>query len=223
MGERKWPRRDTCPGTGGPGAEGAHGTGSRAEEGQGLGCPAAGVGGGLQRERGWRPGKGRSWSPVTPSIFPILTPKLPGSSRLPRQPLLPGAVTKETPCPPLPPSPTLACPPNPTSSGVEGGRGNRERNPDSRPRKGVPDPRPRAHPQACILHRTAGYAATAGRAPPTPCPSPGSGDPQHTTRLARRTPHLAASPHPLRLSVRPRPLSSAAAPPSRRRPETTVP
>ncbi|KAK2088991.1 hypothetical protein P7K49_034898, partial [Saguinus oedipus] len=57
------------------------------------------------------------------------------------------AVTKETPCPPLPPPHHWRAPPTPSSSGVEGGRGHGERkNLDSRPRKGGPDLRPASPP-----------------------------------------------------------------------------
>lgn len=126
--------------------------------------------GGLQRENGLRLGRGCLASQSPPPSFPSTLPKLPGSPRLPRQPLLPGAVTKETPCPPLPPLPITGVPPPSQAAAVwRVGGAMEEKNPDSRPRKGGPDlPTLRRPPsQAYILNPTAGYAATARRAPPT--------------------------------------------------------
>lgn len=108
----------------GPEAEWGQGRGSWEEGGQGVWLPIS-RGLGDPRGRGaddW--GEGCLVPQSPPPFFPFSLPKLPGSPRLPGQPLLPGAVTKETPCPPLPPSPSLACPPTPSSGGVEGGRGN---------------------------------------------------------------------------------------------------
>lgn len=108
----------------GPEAEWGQGRGSWEEGGEGVWLPIS-RGLGDPRGRGaedW--GEGCLVPQSPPPFFPFSLPKLPGSPRLPGQPLLPGAVTKETPCPPLPPSPSLACPPTPSSGGVEGGRGN---------------------------------------------------------------------------------------------------
>lgn len=100
-------------------------------------APQSGLGDPRERRAaGWGGGCLIPQSPLR--FFPFSLPKLPGSPRLPRQPLLPGAVTKETPCPPLPPSPSLECPPHPKQQwcgrweGQWGGE-----NSDSRPREGA--------------------------------------------------------------------------------------
>lgn len=88
--------------------------------------------------------------------FPCSLPKLPGSPRLPRQPLLPGAVTKETPCPPLP-LPIARTPPG----GGEEGEGER-----------TPAP---------VRSRPASCGRPAGGAGPGPGPHLGSASPFRPT------------------------------------------
>lgn len=156
---------------------------------QGLGDPRG------RRAEDWGGGSLAPQSP--PPSFPFSLPKLPGSPWLPRQPLLPGAVTKETPCPPLPPSPSLACPPTPSSSGVEGGRGNgggRTRAPT--PERGAHIYTRQAPPPSLHLqpHSSIGIA-TAGRTPPPPpCLSPRQWRPPTQNSLGRENPHPTASP-----------------------------
>lgn len=111
----------------------------------GLGDPRG------RKAAGWGGGCFIPQSPLR--FFPFSLPKLPGSPRLPRQPLLPGAVTKETPCPPLPPSPSLECPPPPQAAAVwkVGGAIGGE-NSDSRPREGAQTYIQRGAPLPASLH-----------------------------------------------------------------------
>lgn len=175
---------------------------------QGLGDPRG------KRAEDWGGGSLAPQSP--PPSFPFSLPKLPGSPWLPRQPLLPGAVTKETPCPPLPPSPSLACPPTPSSSGVEGGRGNgggRTRAPT--PERGAhiythqaPPPKPTSSAPQLDRHSDCRTYTTT-----TTLPVPKAVATPNTELAWPGEPPPDCLPHPLRLSIRPRPLSSATDPP----------
>ena len=169
---------------------------------------------GYPRERGAEDWGGGSLAPQSPPpSFPFSHPKLPGSPWLPRQPLLPGAVTKETPCPPLPLPHHWRAPP-PQAAAVWRWEGQWwGKNSGSHPRKGGPHLHS-ASPPTLSLHlqpRSWIRAAITGRTPPPARPG-GSGDPPRQLAWPREPPPDYL-PHPLRLSIRPRPLSSAADPP----------
>lgn len=168
------------------------------------------------RERRAEDWGGGSLAPQSPPpSFPFSLPKLPGSPWLPRQPLLPGAVTKETPCPPLPlPHHWRAPPPQPAAVwrvggamvGEELGLPPQKGGPTSTPGE-PPHPKPTSSaPQLDTRSDCRTYTTT-----PPPVPK-AAATPQHRTRWPGEPPP-GCLPHPLRLSIRPRPLSSASDPP----------
>lgn len=114
----------------------------------------------------------------------------------------------------FPPSPSLACPPHPKQQrcgGWEGQWRRRTRTPapergaQTYLRSGDPHPKPTSSTPQLDTQRPPDVH-------PPPDPSPGSCEPPNTELAWLREPPPGYFPHPLRLSIRPRPLSSAAAP-----------
>lgn len=176
---------------------------------------------GYPRERGAEDWGGGSLAPQSPPpSFPFSHPKLPGSPWLPRQPLLPGAVTKETPCPPLPLPHHWRAPP-PQAAAVWRWEGQWwGKNSGSHPRKGGPHLHS-ASPPTLSLHlqpRSWIRAAITGRTPPPPRPSRRQRRPPKTTRMAQRTPTRLPPPPASALHQAPPTVLCRRPPPSGRRP-----
>lgn len=168
-GGRQWSQRDTCSRIEGPEQNGVkeEGLGNRA--GQGFSCPPS-RGRGTPEGEWLKIGEGLSCFPVTPSVFPIHTSQTPRFSPVAKATAPARRGHQGNPVPASSPPPHHWQPPPSQAALVwRVGGAMEEKNPDSRPRKGGPDlPTLRRPPsQAYILNPTAGYAATARRAPPT--------------------------------------------------------